>query len=251
MCYIIFFSSHCKCNTDQYLILPPSSFLSLFFSLSIYLFFSASSLRLCKLTACIANFLDRITRSGRSASSSRLVQFPFPYTAAPVLSFFSKKTVLPPRANTVSKLHILTRRCRDRNRDLPSCFVSVRLLTFVSSRSLLYPEHRSAVSPLRLPVSLGLSLFLRRLDLFADSRGFSPSHIRLEISLARKDVQFRAVRIQPLLTSHQRTDIKTSKFLLLRARHVLILLCAASRKFHKCVHMLPHDLHPQLCCLHR
>lgn len=69
----------------------------------------------------------------------------FSHTAALAVSFFNKKIVLLPRASTVSKLHILTRRWRDCNRNLSSCFASVRLLTFVSSRFLPYSEYGSSV----------------------------------------------------------------------------------------------------------
>lgn len=135
----------------------------------------------------------------------------------------------------MSKLHILTRPCRDCNRNLPSCFASVRLLTFAPSHSFPYFEHTGSVlrlPSLRLPASLGLlgpsfplcrhssaplwASASRSLYRFARLLSF---RIPLEISLARRDMQFTgpyesatATHVS-VPTIDDGTDIEISRFL--------------------------------------
>lgn len=126
--------------TDRYLILLPS-FPSSSFSLCLSVFFYV------QLAVMQAHGVHcQFSRPDCLQPTLGLIlsfQLPFPHTAAPNVSFLKKKTVLPPQTSIASnnKFHILTHRCRECNRDLLSCFTSVRLLTFASSCSLPYHEH--------------------------------------------------------------------------------------------------------------
>lgn len=130
--------------TDRYLILLPSFSSSSALCLSVFFYVQLAVMQAhgvhCQFSRpdCLQPTLGLILS----------FQHPFPHTAAPNVSFLKKKkTVLPPSVSIAfnNKFHILTRRCRECNRDLLSCFTSVRLLTFASSRSLPYHEYRSTV----------------------------------------------------------------------------------------------------------
>lgn len=208
-CHLLFPSRY-KCNTDLILLffalsptLPP-----FLFSIYISIFLC---LQLCKLTVSIANFLDRIARS-RNAGSHPSAAYAAPFLAhlvrvLPCYSSVKRQCFLLALATRVQVTYIT--RWRDCNRDFLSYFASVRLLTFILSCSLPYPTHTFTGSLSCLFLSAGFSqshgsppflscllIPLRAFDLSIRVASLFLMYIHLEISLARRNMQFRTVRIQ-------------------------------------------------------